>query len=178
MSGKSTGSESKKRKSPVRTAKDGPEVSGGSTDARRTAALVLEVMAGATKPTEAARLIGVSLPRYYLIEKRALKGLLFACEPLGPGRKSIDDKRDFDALKKKVTGLEQEVLRYQALARAAQRAIGLPEFRASGKDTDKRGRHRRPFIRALKIARHLKDVPGKAATPDTADKGALANATD
>src|ERR1700674_5367269 len=60
-------------------------------DARRLAAAVLEVLAGERTPTEAAQAIGVSVPRYYQIESRALRGLLDACQPKprGPGR-SID----------------------------------------------------------------------------------------
>ena len=55
---------------------------------RRVAAAVLEVLAGARTPGEAAVALGVSVPRYYQIESRALRGLLEACAPLprGPGK--------------------------------------------------------------------------------------------
>ena len=57
----------------------GPVLKGGDRDARKTAALVLEVLAGELNPAEAAEILEVSLPRYYQIEKRALEGLIRAC---------------------------------------------------------------------------------------------------
>src|SRR5947209_17562740 len=63
-----------------------------SREARQRAAAILEVLAGARSPTEAAQALGVSLPRYYLLEARALGGLLAACEPQPPGRQ-VDDPR-------------------------------------------------------------------------------------
>src|SRR5260370_35868630 len=59
---------------------------GASTEAKRLTAAILEVLAGARTPTEAAQVLALSLPRYYLLEARALQGMLVACEPrsLGP----------------------------------------------------------------------------------------------
>src|SRR5260370_40572180 len=51
---------------------------GASTEAKRLAAAILEVLAGARTPTEAAQVLALSLPRYYLLEARALHGI-------GPG---------------------------------------------------------------------------------------------
>jgi len=42
--------------------------------------------AGARTPTEAAQALGLSLPRYYLLEERALQGMLVACEPRSMSR--------------------------------------------------------------------------------------------
>ena len=39
---------------------------GASAEAKRVAAAILEVLAGARTPTEAAQALGLSLPRYYL----------------------------------------------------------------------------------------------------------------
>src|SRR5262245_28240101 len=57
-----------------------------SPEARRLAAVILEVLAGLRGPTEAAQAAGVSVPRYYAAEARALQGLLRGCEPGAPGR--------------------------------------------------------------------------------------------
>src|SRR6202040_2657795 len=54
---------------------------GASAEAKRLAAAILEVLAGARTPTEAALSLGLSLARYYVLEDRALQGMLVACEP-------------------------------------------------------------------------------------------------
>src|SRR5262245_30685610 len=59
---------------------------GASAEARRLAAAILEVLAGARTPTQAAQALGLSLPRYYLLESRALHGILVACERRSVGR--------------------------------------------------------------------------------------------
>ncbi|HEV8177378.1 MAG TPA: hypothetical protein VGP44_06770, partial [Gemmatimonadales bacterium] len=46
---------------------------------RLTAAVILEVLAGERSTSSAAKLIGVSLVRYYAIESRAIAGLIAAC---------------------------------------------------------------------------------------------------
>src|SRR5260221_13686581 len=57
-----------------------------SATARKQAAAILEVLAGARTTGQAAEALGVSLPRYYQLEQRALEGLLSACEPRPQGR--------------------------------------------------------------------------------------------
>src|SRR5712691_12970934 len=59
-----------------------------SAEARKRAALILEVLAGVRTPAQAATALGVSLPGYYQWESRGLRGLLAGCEskPRGPGR--------------------------------------------------------------------------------------------
>src|SRR5260370_37614406 len=59
-----------------------------SRQAKQRAAAILEVLAGARSPTDAAVALGVSLPRYYLLEEKALAGLLAACEPQPCGREA------------------------------------------------------------------------------------------
>ena len=80
----------KKRRGPA----DGPALKSGGYDARKTAALVLEVLSGELNPSEAAEILQVSLPRYYQIEKRALEGLIRACEaPAHKGRQKSEALR-------------------------------------------------------------------------------------
>ena len=59
----------------------GPRVPPASREAKRIAASVLEVLAGDSSPTAAAAALEVSLPRYYLLEQRAIEALVTACEP-------------------------------------------------------------------------------------------------
>ena len=153
----------------------GPDVKGGSPEARKVAAAVLEVLAGGLTPTDAAGALGVSVPRYYQLECRALEGMVVGCEPRarGPG-KSPD--RALAMLTREHERLKREVARSQALARAAQRAVGLSLLRPQ-KAPEKGGRRRRrPVVRALRAARRLKaDEPlpavGVTAAPDDNKQG-------
>src|SRR5438552_15989352 len=116
---------------------------------RRRAAAVLEVLGGAKSPFEAAEALSISLPRYYLLEARALEGLLAACEPRPRGWGS-SQRRSLHALKKENDRLRQDLSRTQALARAIQRTTGLPEKENGEEFRDGRIRRRRhPHARAL-----------------------------
>lgn len=111
-------------------------------------------------PTEAAQAISVSLPRYYLLERRALDGLVAGCEPRKRGYRKGPQQRIAE-LEKEVERLKRECDRHQALARASQRSVGLtlpaPSKKKSKKGTEpKRRRKRRPTVRALKAAKTLK----------------------
>jgi hypothetical protein len=164
----STGQRSNK---PAGKRVSGPNVTGGSRDARRIAAAVLEVMAGVRTPTDAASALTISMPRYYILEKRALEGLIAACEPRskGPGRRP---DKEVELLRLQVARLEQDVARSQALARAAQRTIGLaPPVKPAARKADapgKKHRRRRPVVRALKVIDRLKVDGGDDAPQATA----------
>ena len=148
-----------------RTPKDGPKVSGGSRPARQVAAAVLEVLAGVIRPAEAAEALKVSLPRYYTLERRALEGLVLGCEPVPVGRKASSPQKELDQLQRQVARLEQDSARYQALARASQRAVGLSIPKR--KDKPVKGRRRRtPAVRALKVAQSLKGKEVTASEPE------------
>jgi hypothetical protein len=129
--------------------------------ARRVAAMVLEVLAGARTPTEAAQALELSVPRYYQLETRAVHGLLAACE-LAPKGRQRSTSVELAALRRDKERLEREVLRQQALVRAAQRTVGLPPP-APVKKTGKKMRPRR-LARALHVAGRLhQDSPQQAA---------------
>jgi len=134
-----------------------------SGEARRRAAAVLEVLSGVRTCAQAAEALGVSLPRYYLLEQRAVSGLVAACEPAprGPQQSAT---RQIAALEREVARLAREVVRHQALARAAQRTLGLappaparPHDKAGDKKAagSKLRRRRRPTVRALQLAKEL-----------------------
>ena len=134
----------------------GLETDGASAEARQLAAAILEVLAGARTPTEAAQSLNMSLPRYYTLEVRALQGLLDACEPRrrGGGRKGDS----LTALRLECERLRRESARQQALLRAAHRTVGLsaPAPADRPATAGKIRRKRRPTARALKAAARLK----------------------
>ena len=101
----------------------------GSANAKRLAAGILEVLGGLRPTSEGAEALGISLPRYYVLETRALQGLIDAMEPLPRGRqkKPVDI---IETLQQDKSRLEREILRLQSLVRLAQRAIGLPTAEA------------------------------------------------
>jgi hypothetical protein len=156
---------------PMSTRAQGPNVTGGSKDARRIAAAVLEVMAGIRTPTDAAAALAISMPRYYILEKRALEGLICACEPRPKGPGHRPDK-EVARLRLEVARLEHDAARSQALARAAQRTIGLaPPVKPVPRKADaagKKHRRRRPVVRALKVIDRLKVQEGDGPQQVTA----------
>jgi hypothetical protein len=120
------------------------------------------VLAGARTPGEAARVLGMSVPRYYQVETRALNGLLAACESKPKGRQP-NPANEANGLRQENERLKREITRHQALARAAQRAIGLSPSpaptareRTSGSSSApaKKTRRRR-MARALSVAQRL-----------------------
>jgi hypothetical protein len=160
-------------KRPVKSRSSGPRVPEASREAKRIAACVLEVLAGASSPTAAAAALEVSLPRYYLLEQRAIEALVNACEPR-TGR-TISPIREVDVIRKQLERAERDATRYQTLLRVAQRTIGLtPVATQTGPKAkgSKAKRTRRPSARALVVARSLRcdennaqSMASAAATP-------------
>jgi hypothetical protein len=139
-----------------------PVLDSGAPDLlmRRRAAAVLEVLGGAKSPAEAAEALGIALPSYYLLEARALEGLITSCEPRPRGRAAAEG-RTFTALKRENDRLRQDLTRTQALTRAVQRAAGMPADKENSPADGRVRRRRRASARALRAARHL-----TAGTPD------------
>lgn len=132
-------------------------------ETRRRAAAVLEVLAGAKTPADAAEALSISIARYYLLEARALEGLVVSCEPRPRGRASFQG-RSLVSLKKENDRLRADLTRTQALARAIQRTTGLPENGQGDAPVDGRTRRRRrPHARALRAARNLAPPPAPSA---------------
>lgn len=150
------------------------------SEARRRAAAILEVLAGVQTPTSAAQALGIGAQRYYLLEQHALEGLVAACEPRPKGRTVSSDRR-IAQLERELATCRRELGRQQALARAAQRVLGLkvpvvPAGTAGKMSPGKTGaaktgtaqtgaaqtggkksRRRKPVVRALRAARVLQD---------------------
>jgi hypothetical protein len=137
-----------------------------SRDAKQRAAVILEVLAGARTPRDAAAALGLSLSRYYLLEEQGLRGLLAACEPSPRGRPR-DDAQRVATLERDCQRWQRECARQQALLRAAQRSLGLaapapPPVKQAGK------KRRRPAVRALQVVARLRaeePAPGADAAP-------------
>jgi len=126
-------------------------------EAQRLAAAILDVLAGTRTPAAAAEALGVSQPRYFQIEARAMQALVDSCKPRprGPGHNA---DKELAGLQRQLQRLQQEVNRQQTLLRLAQRTIGLPPPKAKpGVSTPgaKRKRTRRPVVRALRAAEAL-----------------------
>lgn len=139
-----------------------------SREARRLATCILEVLGGTRTPTEAAKELSMPIPRYYLLEARALQGLVDACEPRPIGKvRSVES--ELEAAKKEAERLRRECARSAALVRVAQRTVGLsapppvPKVKPPGKGKGPR----RPTVRALKAVERLKpkgeELPSPAA---------------
>ena len=124
-------------------------------EAKQLAAAILEVLAGARTPTEAATALELSVPRYYQLEAQALRGLLAACEPKPKGRVR-KATTEVETLRQENQRLQRDLTRHQTLARAAQRAVGLsPPASTPTSKAGKKPRKRR-VARALSVAERLK----------------------
>ena len=141
----------------------GHRLRGGSHEANRIAVAILEVLAGLRTPTEAAEALQISVARYYVLETRALEGLVAACQPKPQGKQRTAQSR-IAALEKALQQARHECARQQALVRAAQRTVGLSKVVArSGKQPAKpasagrKRRRRRPTVRALRAAKTLRE---------------------
>jgi hypothetical protein len=161
------------------TGSGGPNI---GLEARRAAALILEVLAGVRTPAGAATALGIRLPRYYLLEQRAIQGLIAACQPRPVGR-TVSTDRQLARLQRELAVSQRELARHQALARTTQRALGLappatPCSTAASKaqqaSSASKRRRRKPCVRALRAARLLQsNTPGKVGP--TAVQGAAAS---
>jgi hypothetical protein len=146
--------------------KKGPPIEGGSRGARKLAAAILEVLAGARLPSEAALALGIGVPRYYLLEARALQGLICACEPRPIGKVRTPES-ELASVRKELETMQRENARLSALVRAAQRTVGLsapppPKPAAKGKKAKKK---RKPTVRALRAVARLKEGLDESPEP-------------
>ena len=136
----------------------GMPVPRGGSVASRVAACVLEVLAGVRTPAEAAGELGVSLPRYYQVEQRALQGLVQGCEPPPRGRVATAEG-ELARLRRDHERLTRECQRQQALVRLARQAAGLATPASKpGKGAEAGGKKRRPrrSARGQEAARRLR----------------------
>lgn len=134
---------------PGKKGRSAPRPLPGSEPAKKTAAVILEVLSGLRSPTEGSEALGISAMRYYVMERRALEGMVLALEPRPKGKRQRPEET-VNRLTREKRRLERELGRMQALVRASQRTMGLPPppSREKRKGQPKR---RRPAVRALKV---------------------------
>lgn len=145
---------------------------GENGEAKRRAAVVLEVLAGMRTPSEAASALGLSVSCYYLLERKALQGLLDGCQPQPKGAPGLGLERQLARLQKELDKSRQECLRQAALVRATQRAMGLPAVakpagpsKANSGKQGKKTKRRRPSVRAMRAAKTLREDSSLDETP-------------
>jgi len=131
-----------------------------STQAKTTAAVVLEGLTGLRSAPEAARALGVSVARYYSVEAQAVAGLLAACEPAPPGPPpGLATERELARLRHQQRQQDQELSRLRAVLRTTQRSLGVQPgvtpVAAATKPGAKSRRTRRPVVRAMTVVRRL-----------------------
>lgn len=133
----------------------------GSEEARKLAALILEVLSGLRRPMDVAQGLAISLARYYILEIRALQGLITALEPRTKGRQSRPED-DVARLKRDKERLERELSRANALVRSAQRVYGVPVIPPT--KTGANGKQRKPRKAVVRAKRAIAAL----RLPDTA----------
>lgn len=169
------------------TPKPPPEVT-ASSQARRIAAVLLEVLAGLRATGSAAKELGITPMRFYQIEERAIGGLIAACEPrpsgLQPERR---DALELASLREQVRKQTQELNQTRSVLRTTRRQLGVatapepiavkPGTRKDGKPT--KAKVRRPTVRALTMVRRLlkADATAAAASDGAASTGPAAAPT-
>lgn len=141
----------------------------GSAEASRRAAAILEVLAGVRGPSESAAALRISVNHYYLLERKALAGLVSACEPQPKGPRGPGLEQQLARLERELDQCRRECLRQAALVRATQRAVGLPlspavqspskagKRKGAGHAKNAATRRRRPTVRALRAAQMLRE---------------------
>lgn len=135
----------------------------GSAHANRIAIAVLEVLAGERTPTDAAQTLGVTVPRYYQLETRAVNGLVAACEPRPKGKQPSPATR-ISALERQLASAQRETARQQSLVRAAHRSLGVKAAPMARKTEEKKKqpgkRRRKPSVRAMRAVKTLQKSDG------------------
>jgi hypothetical protein len=163
MSGSSTNSSSKPLEKRARNSV--PLALELSKETKRLAAAILEVLAGVRTPQQAAEALQLSVPRYYQLEARGLRGLLEACVPKAKGRQP-NPLSEMAALRRQIEHLQRELSRQQTLVRMAQRTVGLnPPAAPAPKTGSRKSRKRKPAARALSMAARLTREAAACETP-------------
>ena len=132
---------------------------------KKTATMILEVLAGLRSTTEAAQALEISSMRYYVLERRAMEGMVAALQPRPKGKRK-GPERALNELRREKIRLEREVGRLQALVRAAQRTMKLPPLVSRDRRKEGGRKTRRPQARAEKTIALLRaPEPETVATP-------------
>ncbi|HZN93336.1 MAG TPA: hypothetical protein VFB81_11565 [Myxococcales bacterium] len=149
----------------TRTTRPAPQPIPGDDAAKRSAAVILEVLAGLRTPADGSQALGITSMRYYVLERRALEGMVQALAPRPKGKRRRPEDALAEVNREKVR-LEREVGRLQALVRAAQRTMKLPPPPSRERKKGEARRPRRPQVRAEKTIALLRaQAPDAAPSP-------------
>jgi hypothetical protein len=143
-------------------------INGVDPAARRTATMILEVLGGLRTATAASEALNLPLARYYVLERRAVLGMVAALGPRPRGRPRSDEER-MRQLTAEVERLRAEVTRVESLYRITQRAIGVPSELARPGATSARSRSQgRSKPRVKRILARLRASEGQDVGPRAA----------
>lgn len=131
----------------------------GTIESRLAAAAVLDVLGGGRSAPQAAETLGISLPRYYALEARAIEGLMKACEPRPRGR-VVSVEKQIAVIKRELAKVSRDRDRLLTLVRVAHRTVALAEPKVT-----KSKRKRRAPVRAQRAAAVLRSAP--TSVPET-----------
>lgn len=149
-----------------------PPEAAASSQARRTATVLLEVLAGLRTTGDAARTLGVTPVRFYHIEERAIGGLISACEPRPSGlQPAAREAHELERLREQVRRQGMELNQVRSVLRTTQRQLGVatapdPAVKP-GKDGKSAKKSRRPTVRALTMVRRLLKADATAGAAST-----------
>ncbi len=135
----------------------------GSKEARRAAAVVLETLGGLRSTSEAADALDVAVARYYVLERRAIEGMIEALERRPRGRRRSLEA-ELEHVQRQLDDVEQELARYQSLYRASQRAFGLPREESASPSKKRKTKTTRTRRKKARVEKVLEDL-GKPAPP-------------
>lgn len=156
-------------------------IEAGTSEATRLAVVILEVLGGGRSPADAAEALGITPPRYYQLETRALKGMVAALEPQPKGKQPSLEGR-IARLEQALERARHDCARQEALVRAAQRSLGIKPAPATDRKPpakDRSGRRkRRPTVRALKAARAIAAGAGPCELTPVQQEAQVASATE
>lgn len=115
-------------------------------------------------------MMGVTLPRYYALESRAIEGMVAALEPKPKGRRRTAEQELVEA-REENRRLVREISRAKGLLRTAHRSLGIAE--PARKPAGKR-KTRRPDRTGKAIARLVRpgDDPAREKVGDGKGAGA------
>jgi len=132
----------------------------GSEEARKATAVVLEVISGARGTQSATEVLGISLMKYYLMEERALQGMVTALEPRPRGRRVPKPENELARVEKERERLKREVGRMQTLLRLVRKSAKLQDPVIVKKGNGKRPR--KVVGRVDKMLARLRPAAGAA----------------
>jgi Skp family chaperone for outer membrane proteins len=154
----------------------GPKALRGSAEAKRKAAIILEVLSGLRSTQSAADEIGVALVRYYVLETRMLQAMISELEPKPRGRR-VSVSREREKLQEELARTQRELSRLQALHRVTQRAVGVQEPAKRSKKAkagkEIKTRRTRKQSRGERIVRVLNEAPEDNAGHDPVSNPAM-----